>query len=59
MHKKRYALAPGTILTKTYKGRTYQVTVKGENAYEADMEDIRKAGDVEKAFFSVYREEEI
>ena len=33
-HKKRYALAPGTILTKTYKGRTYQVTVKGENAYE-------------------------
>ena len=24
----------GTILTKTYKGRTYQVTVKGENAYE-------------------------
>ncbi|MBO5911254.1 MAG: DUF2924 domain-containing protein, partial [Elusimicrobiaceae bacterium] len=28
-HKKRYALAVGTILTKTYKGRTYQVTVKG------------------------------
>ena len=22
------------ILTKKYKGRTYQVTVKGENAYE-------------------------
>ena len=33
-HKKRYALADGTILTKTYKGRTYQVTVKGENVYE-------------------------
>lgn len=33
-HKKRYALASGTILTKTYKGRTYQVSVKGENSYE-------------------------
>ncbi|MBO7605582.1 MAG: DUF2924 domain-containing protein, partial [Elusimicrobiaceae bacterium] len=33
-HKKRYALADGTILTKTYKGRTYQVTVKGEKEYE-------------------------
>ena len=33
-HKKRYALAVGTILTKTYKGRTYQVTVKGEKEYE-------------------------
>lgn len=33
-HKKRYELAPGTILTKTYKGRTYQVTVKEEKEYE-------------------------
>ena len=33
-HKKRYALASGTILTKTYKGRTYQVSVKGGNSYE-------------------------
>lgn len=33
-HKKRDALAAGTILTKTYKGRTYQVSVKGENSYE-------------------------
>lgn len=35
------------------------IILKGENAYEADMEDIRKTGDVEKAFFSVYHEEEI
>ena len=33
-HKKRYALAVGTMLTKTYKGRTYQVSVKGEKSYE-------------------------
>lgn len=33
-HKKRYALAVGTILTKIYKGQTYQVTVKNEQEYE-------------------------
>ena len=37
-HKKRYELAVGTILTKTYKGRAYQVTVKGENEYEYEEE---------------------
>ncbi len=37
-HKKRYALAVGTILTKTYKGRTYQVTVKNEQEYEYEGE---------------------
>ena len=33
-NKKRYYLAIGTILTKSYKGRTYQVIVKGESIYE-------------------------
>ena len=33
-HKNRYALGIGTVLTKTYKGRTFQVTVKGEKEYE-------------------------
>ena len=28
----------GTILTKTYKGRTYQITVKSENEYEYEGE---------------------
>lgn len=37
-HKKRYALTAGTILTKTYKGRTYQVTVKNEQEYEYEGE---------------------
>ena len=34
--KQKYSLAIGTILTRHYKGQTYQVTVKGENSYEWD-----------------------
>ena len=33
-NKKRYYLAVGTILTKSYKGKTFQVIVKGESSYE-------------------------
>lgn len=33
-NKNKYFLALGTILTKKYKGKTYQVTVKGEKEYE-------------------------
>lgn len=33
-NQKRYYLAVGTILTKSYKGRTFQVIVKGESIYE-------------------------
>lgn len=33
-NKKKYYLAVGTILTKNYKGTLFQVTVKGEKAYE-------------------------
>lgn len=33
-NKKRYYLAVGTILTKSYKGHTFQVIVKGEKAYQ-------------------------
>ena len=33
-HKNRYALSVGTLLTKKYKGKIYQVTVKGEQEYE-------------------------
>lgn len=33
-NKNKYSLAIGTILTKTYKGKTYQVTVKREKEYE-------------------------
>ena len=33
-NKKRYYLAVGTILTKIYKGKTFQVIVKGESSYE-------------------------
>ena len=35
-HKNRYALSFGTLLTKKYKGKIYQVTVKGEQEYEWD-----------------------
>ena len=33
-NKNKYSLAIGTILTKKYKGKIYQVTVKGEKEYE-------------------------
>lgn len=33
-NKNKYSLAVGTILTKKYKGKIYQVTVKGEKEYE-------------------------
>lgn len=33
-HKNRYALSVGTLLIKKYKGKIYQVTVKGEQEYE-------------------------
>lgn len=33
-NKKRYSLAIGSIITKNYKGTLFQVTVKGEKAYE-------------------------
>ena len=33
-NKNKYSLAIGTILTKTYKEKIYQVTVKGEEEYE-------------------------
>lgn len=33
-HKNKYSLVIGTILTKKYKGKIYQVTVKGEQEYE-------------------------
>ena len=33
-NKNKYSLAMGTILTKKYKGKIYQVTVKGEKEYE-------------------------
>ena len=33
-NKNKYSLAIGTILTKKYKGKVYQVTVKGEKEYE-------------------------
>ena len=32
--KQKYRLAIGTVLTRHYKGQTYQVTVKGEKSYE-------------------------
>lgn len=32
--KQKYSLTIGTVLTRHYKGQTYQVTVKGENSYE-------------------------
>lgn len=32
--KQKYSLAIGTVLTRHYKGQTYQVTVKGEKSYE-------------------------
>lgn len=32
--KQKYSLAIGTVLTRHYKGKTYQVTVKGETLYE-------------------------
>ena len=35
-HKSKYNLAIGTILTKKYKGKIYQVVVKGDNSYEWD-----------------------
>lgn len=33
-NKNKYSLAIGTILTKKYKSKTYQVTVKGDKEYE-------------------------
>lgn len=36
--KKKYSLAMGTVISKTYKGKIYHVTVKGENAYEWEGE---------------------
>ena len=33
-NKNKYSLAIGTLLTKKYKGKIYQVTVKGEKEYE-------------------------
>lgn len=33
-NKNKYSLSIGTILTKQYKGKTYQVIVKGEKEYE-------------------------
>lgn len=36
--KKKYSLAIGTVISKTYKGQTYQVTVKDERAYEWEGE---------------------
>lgn len=35
-HKSKYNLAIGTILTKKYKEKIYQVVVKGDNSYEWD-----------------------
>ena len=32
--KQKYSLAIGTVLTRHYKGHTYQVIVKGEKSYE-------------------------
>ena len=32
--KQKYSLAIGTVLTRHYKGQTYQVIVKGEKSYE-------------------------
>ena len=32
--KKKYSLAIGTVISKTYKGNIYHVTVKGEETYE-------------------------
>lgn len=37
-NKKKYSLAIGTVISKTYKGRIYHVTVKGERSYEWDGE---------------------
>lgn len=34
--KQKCSLAIGTVLTRHYKGQTYQVTVKGEKSYEWD-----------------------
>lgn len=36
--KKKYSFVIGTMISKTYKGQTYQVTVKGERAYEWEGE---------------------
>ena len=36
--KKKYSLAIGTVISKTYKGKMYHVTVKGERAYEWEGE---------------------
>lgn len=33
-NKRKYEVSVGTILTKVYKGKQYQVTVKGEKQYE-------------------------
>lgn len=33
-NKNKYSLSIGTILTKQYKGKTYQVIVRGEKEYE-------------------------
>lgn len=32
--KKKYSLAIGTVISKTYKGKIYHITVKGEKEYE-------------------------
>ena len=36
--KKKYSLAMGTVISKTYKGKIYHVTVKGERSYEWEGE---------------------
>ncbi len=36
--KKKYSLEIGTVIGKTYKGKIYHVTVKGESAYEWEGE---------------------
>lgn len=35
-NKRKYSLSVGTIINKLYKGKIYQITVKGENLYEWD-----------------------
>ena len=37
-NKKKYSLAIGTLISKTYKGKIYYVTVTGESSYEWEGE---------------------
>ncbi len=37
-NKKKYSLAIGTVISKTYNGKIYHVTVKGERSYEWEGE---------------------